>query len=159
MKYILLILTAFGLISCDPDRIYEENLDLPDAEWRVPHIASFEFEIPDRNRKYDLYVNIRNSVSYEYHNIYFKYRLLRTGGDLVQEDLVSRNLFDPKTGQPLGSGIGDIFDHRLPLLNDFSFEEPGIYQLELTQYMRRDTLRSILSVGVRVESSGHELEN
>ena len=125
----------------------------------VDNKPSFDFEIPDRNRKYNLYVNVRNTASYEYHNIYFKYTMKDSDGVMVREELVERNLFDPKTGHPLGSGLGDIFDIQLPLLENYSFEEPGKYNLELQQYMRHDTLRHVLSVGLRVESSTEEPNN
>ena len=159
MRYILFLLITITIISCDPNRIYEENRDMTNGEWIITEVPSFQFEIPDRDRKYNLYVNVRNSVAYDYHNIYFKYRLLDDGGTLVGEELINRDLFDQKNGHPLGSGVGDIFDHRLPLLENFTFSEPGLYTLELTQYMRHDTLQNILSVGLRVESSNEELDN
>ena len=69
------------------------------------------------------------------------------------------NLFEQKTGRPLGSGIGDIYDHQLWLLSSYGFDEPGEYTIRLQQYMRLDSLEHILSIGLRVQSSVEDVEN
>ena len=61
-------------------------------------------------------------------------------------------LFDPKSGEPYGSGVGDLFDHSQPVLENYTFPASGDYKAELRQYMRLDTLPYILSVGWRVET-------
>lgn len=154
MKRLTWIIVVFLLsVSCDPARIYEENVDLSEKAWMADDIKQFEFSITDRNIPYNLYLNLRNSVSYPYHNIYFRYWLITDTGDTVETELLSKDLFDQKTGQPFGSGIGDIFTHRLPLLEGYTFSEPGNFRIDLQQYMRMDTLEHVLSVGLRVESS------
>ena len=60
-------------------------------------------------------------------------------------------LMDAKTGRPLGSGIGDIYDHQFELLHDLKFNAAGTYKIILKQYMRKDPLPGILAVGIRVE--------
>ncbi|MEO0331329.1 MAG: gliding motility lipoprotein GldH, partial [Bacteroidota bacterium] len=57
-------------------------------------------------------------------------------------------------GKPYGSGLGDIFSHQILALPGYQFDTAGMYQIRLQQYMRRDTLPEILSVGVRVEVAG-----
>ena len=61
------------------------------------------------------------------------------------------NLFDPKTGEPFGNGLGDVFDHQFLLLENYKFERPGPYNFKLQQYMRMDSLPEVLSAGIRVE--------
>jgi len=59
-------------------------------------------------------------------------------------------LMNPKTGEPLGAGAGDIFDHQFLALPHQHFARPGTYKLTLEQYMRQNQLPGIMSVGVRV---------
>ena len=63
-------------------------------------------------------------------------------------------LFDAKTGKPLGkSGIGDLYDHRFILLNNYKFKNKGKYRIVFEQFMRMDTLPGIMAVGLRVEKN------
>ncbi|HWA35726.1 MAG TPA: hypothetical protein VG737_16400, partial [Cyclobacteriaceae bacterium] len=73
-------------------------------------------------------------------------------GKEISKKLVFNDLFDEKTGRPLGdSGLGDLYDHRFPILQDYSFSNPGKYSLKLDQFNRQDTLQGVIAVGVRVE--------
>jgi len=58
---------------------------------------------------------------------------------------------DKTTGEPLGDGAGDIFDHQVLGLKNQVFPQNGTYTIKLQQYMRRDPLPGIMAVGVRVE--------
>ena len=63
-------------------------------------------------------------------------------------------LFDAKTGKPSGkSGIGDLYDHRFLLLQNYQFPKPGKYKIVLEQFMRMDTLPGIVAIGIRVEKA------
>ena len=63
-------------------------------------------------------------------------------------------LFEPKTGKPLGkSGLGDLYDHQIPVFRKYKFSKAGVYQMKLEQFMRTDTLAGMISVGVSVERS------
>ena len=60
-------------------------------------------------------------------------------------------LFDPKNGEPLGKGLGDIFEHRLTLMDTLTFSSPGEKTLSLQQFMRDNELEGVVSVGYRLE--------
>ena len=59
-------------------------------------------------------------------------------------------LMDAKTGEPKGSGTGDIYDMQLLALPEQHFAKPGNYTLTLEQYMRQAQLPGLMAVGVRV---------
>jgi len=151
--FALLAFLVFLLLACDERRIYEDSQDFRERNWKVTDTPRFEFAIRDPGSKYNLYCNIRNSLDYPYARLFVRYALRDSAGVELQRKLVSEFLFDQKTGQPFGrSGLGDVFDHQFLLLNDYEFKQPGKYRLELEQFMRMDTLRGILAVGVRVET-------
>ncbi len=150
------LICLLALSSCDPNRVYEENTDLksPSGDayvWDVQQRPSFAFEITDTTARYDLYFNVRNAADYGFYNLYLKHTLTGPDGRLVGPPLLHQMvLMDPKTGEPLGAGAGDIFDHQFLVLPRQRFARPGTYKLTLEQYMRQNQLPGIMAVGVRV---------
>ena len=151
MRYITILAFVIGLASCDSNRVYEDYNDLEEAFWHLDSIQTFTFEIKDTTKAYNLMATFRNASSYPFYNLYFQYTLKDSTGNTMVEHLKEVQLFDAKTGEPQGSGLGDLFDHTFVLEQDYTFENTGKYSLSFEQYMRRDTLPFILSVGARVE--------
>ncbi|OWP62940.1 gliding motility lipoprotein GldH [Hymenobacter amundsenii] len=150
-----LIFGMLLLTACDPAEVYEKNIDLTSPAgdpyvWAVQNKPTFEFDITDTTQPYDVYLNIRNAMDYGYYNLYARVTLTDPDGKIISRKLHEMTLMDPKTGEPRGSGSGDIFDHRILALPNQSFTQPGTYKIVLEQYMRQDQLRGIMAVGVRV---------
>ena len=155
-----LLLGAASLSACDPNRVYEKNTDLKSPAgdayvWDVQQRPSFTFDIADTTARYDVYFNVRNAADYGFYNLYLKHTLAgpdgRPAGPALLHQLV---LMNPKTGEPLGAGAGDIFDHQFLALPRQHFAKPGTYKLTLEQYMRQNRLPGIMAVGVRVAKVG-----
>jgi len=147
----LCILVIF-FAGCDDTRVYEQITDFEKRQWVNTEAPEFEFVIKNTNDKYNLYGDIRNSVSYPYSRFFFTYYLQDSTGADLQEELMTEFLFDAKTGKPFGkSGIGDLYDHRFLLLKDYQFKNKGKYTVTFEQFMRMDTLPGIVAVGLRVE--------
>lgn len=142
----LLVFTSCG----DKNRIYEQNIDIQDNNWRIEDTKEFKFEITDTTQVYNIYFNIRNALFYEYYNLYVSQTLINPAGEKISTKLHELYLMDKKTGEPLGKGAGDIFDHSVLALKKQQFSTPGIYTLRLTQYMRKNPLPGIMAVGVKV---------
>ena len=153
MKAIIIVASLMLMLAaCDSTRIYEVNKDFPDPEWIVSDKPSFEFKIDNTDLKYNLFVNVRNEISYPKANLYFTYYLMDSAGTVLEKDLITKFLFDKKTGEPEGSSVlGDIYDHQFLLLKDFQFQYPGKYTVQYEQFMRMDTLDGVLALGLRVE--------
>jgi gliding motility-associated lipoprotein GldH len=151
-KFILVVLIVIVFSSCDENRVYEKNADFENGQWLVTDKPEFEFQISDTVSRYNIYCNIRNSVSYPYSRLFFNYDLKDSTGNSIQKKLMTTTLFDQKTGEPQGdSGLGDIYDQRVPLLQNYSFKNRGMFKIDFQQYMRKDTLAGIFAVGVRLE--------
>lgn len=151
MRYYLWIVVVSILASCDTNRVFEEHKDFDADYWVQETEVVFDFEVTDTEVPYNIYSSFRNASGYPYHNLYYQFTLTDSSGMELTQELKNVNLFDPKTGVPLGSGLGDLFDHRQLILGDYTFQKAGIYHLSFEQYMRRDTLPLVLSVGARVE--------
>ena len=152
MRLFYFALLVLIVCSCDSNRVFEKNVDFKDRVWKISEPAQFEFQITDTVRKYNLLMDVRNSLDYPYSRLFTNYDLKKDSLTL-SKDLISVYLFDQKTGKPFGtSGIGDVYDHKFPILKNFSFKKPGNYQMNFQQFMRMDTIPGILAVGLRVET-------
>ncbi len=138
--------------SCDSNRVYEYNIEFDDRTWKVIEEPRFEFKVPNSADQYNIYYNVRNSLDFPYARIFVKWHLYDSTGREISKKLIFNDLFDEKTGRPLGdSGLGDLYDHRFPILENYSFAHPGKYSVKLDQFNRQDTLHGVIAVGVRVE--------
>lgn len=146
------------LSSCDPARVYEQNIDLPEGSWQIDNAPVFEFEIQDTTKVYDVYFNVRYNLQYDFYNLYLRHQLLGPDNAQLSEKLHEVVLMDAKTGKPLGNGSSDIYDLQALALDNIKFSKQGKYALKLTQYMRRDPLPHILAIGVRVAEASSAKE-
>ena len=138
------------LTACDPNRVFEENIDFPKYSWDVQQKPAFTFAIADTAARYDIYFNVRHASAYGYYNLYVKHTLTGPAGAVGPPLLHQMLLMDAKTGEPKGSGTGDIYDMQLLALPRQRFAAPGNYTLTLEQYMRQDQLPGLMAVGIRV---------
>ena len=152
------LLFFLGLYACDENRVYEKNKDIPDQAWHKDSVLIFDVNIKEPGIPYHIYYNIRNAVSYPTQNLYLRIDIQDSAGRTLTSDLNNIELFNPKTGKPYGDGLGDIFDHRIKVLDGFIFPDSGAYKVEIQHRMRenvmvKNRLPDILSVGIRVEKA------
>ncbi len=142
------------LMGCsDPNTVFKGYADIPDGRWFIKNTPTFSFRVIDATVPYNLFYNIRNAKSYAYYNLYLTRTLTDSTGKQLTSRLDELILMDEKTGKPLGNGLGDIFDHKILLQQDYRFPKPGLYRLTIKQYMRQDPLPDVLSVGLTVEKT------
>lgn len=151
MKFVYLIILSILIYSCDSSRVYEDFNDMEEAFWHIDSIQTFDFQIEDTTRNYNVLATFRNASSYPFYNLYFQYSITDSLGEVLTQELKEVTLFNAKTGEPYGDGLGDLFDHAFPVRENYTFPSPGTYSLQFQQFMRMDTLPFILSVGGRVE--------
>ncbi len=145
-------LILFLLASCDSNRIYEDNVEFKDRTWKITEPAQLEFDILDTTKRYNLYMDVRNSLDYPYSRLFVNYNLIDPTGAEVSKKMITEYLFDQKSGKPNGnSGLGDVYDHQFLFLQKHSFSKLGKYKVKFEQFMRQDTLQGVLAVGLRVE--------
>lgn len=151
------MLIAIVLSSCDESRLYEDYHDFENGSWAIKDLPRFDFSIQDTQRTYNLYCNLRSSISYPFSDFRFTYELQDSLHMSLDRKLVTQYLFDKKTGKPFGdSGLGDIYDNQFLILKDYKFRKAGVYTMQFEQFMRTDELEGILAVGLRVERTSTE---
>lgn len=150
MRNWYLALLIVGMLACDSSRIYE-NYEEVDKYWMTEDVLSYDFEINDTTVPYIVAVEIKNDLDYPFRNFYFNYRLETNSDSLLKESLQEIQLFEAKTGKPFGTGIGGQYSNELVLEEGLRFPVSGSYHIDLSQFMRIDSLTGIQRVGVRIE--------
>jgi len=146
-----LIVLALALSSCDKNRIFEKNTEIPDMAWNKDNILKFEVPVDDTVSLNNIYINVRNASQYQFSNLYL-FLTTRLPDGNASRDTVEVTLADEKGW--LGEGAGDIWDNRRLFKKNFRFPQPGTYTFELEQGMRQNPLQLIMDAGIRVEKAG-----
>lgn len=147
---IVVLLTLLILASCGNNKLVDSYETMPDNQWAEESVAAFSFEITETANTYDVYFTIKNGIDYPFHNLYVDYQVLRIDGEtetVVEKGLKEYMLFDPKTGKPYGSGSSGWYDHEFLIDSNYRFDEAGSYEIRFQQYMRKESLISVATVG------------
>ncbi|TWW02310.1 gliding motility lipoprotein GldH [Chitinophaga pinensis] len=160
MNRLCRMMAAAGMLlavaSCQPLKMdtYEKNLDIPGHEWAYANKPVFEVTVQPQDTAYlyNIYVNVRHKDSYPYSNIWL---LVHTQfpGDKPVAQRVELPLADV-SGKWLGSGLDDIYEHRIPIQQKAILDRPGTYKFTFEQNMRQNPLPDIMNVGLRIEKAG-----
>lgn len=144
----LSFLMPFLFISCDSNRIYEENFEVADNVWNVEDIKTFTFEITDTVSPLELFVNVRTTTDYPYSNLYiFLYSEYPNG--YTDKDTLNFILAEP-SGRWLGENSGTVVENRIAISSGGRFPASGKYTFKIQHAMREDDLGEIIDVGFRV---------
>ncbi len=157
MQKILTLVVTIGialcLAACEEGAVYRNYTDFERPFWHKDSSAVFDFTISDAGQPYNLYFLPRYTLEYPYYNLYVRYALTGPGNDTLLAEMHEANLMNPSTGEPLGKGIGDMFDHQVLLQKNYQFADTGTYQIHITQYMRQDSLPAIPAAGFMVQQA------
>ncbi|HVF81590.1 MAG TPA: gliding motility lipoprotein GldH [Flavisolibacter sp.] len=142
---------SLWLSSCTTIDLYEKVEAIPKHQWQSTYKPQFTFTIKDTTAPYQLYLIVRHANKYRYNNIWVNL-YAKNPVDSVQKF----SLELPLAGKEgwLGSGMDDLFEHRIAFTLDpqrFRFSSPGSYTFSLEQIMRDDPLTDVMNVGLRIE--------
>lgn len=154
----LLAGSAFSILpGCMKSPHYQKTYALPGQQWAYKDQPAFQFQITDTTALYHLYFLIRHTEAYPYSNIWL-WLYTRQPGDTTYEKSRIEIPLAEKSGKWLGRGMGEIWEHRMPITRDdqpMIFSRQGIYEIRMEQNMRTDSLPEILDVGLRLSLAGH----
>lgn len=144
-----LFLAASLLTGCDKEKFFDESISIPNDVWSSSKEMVFKVNIKDTVSRYRFFINIRNSTSYRYSNVYF-FLVTEFPGGGMSRDTIECTLAD-KTGKWLGKGTGKYRDNRIYIRENIRFPRQGTYVLRLNQAMREKELQGISEAGMRLE--------
>ncbi len=148
-KGLILLVCAALFLGCDSIGVFEKTNFFGDHHWKSNQQLTYHFTITDTAAHYQIYTIIRHEDAYRYNNIWVRFTT-KAPGDTVKSQLLNLRLADNRKGW-LGTGIDDVFDHRIRITRSPQKLRKGDYTFTLQQVMREDPIAAILNAGIRIE--------
>ena len=96
-----------GLVACSGNREFEVYQGMDAFSWNIQDTIAFNMESPLPEGPSILAVKYNNN--YPYRNLYVRYILTDTLGEVMESELINIALFESTSGRPLGKGYGSTF--------------------------------------------------
>ncbi len=153
----ILVIAASGFLSCDSKRVYDEYHSIS-TTWNKDSIVTFKLQniVPDK--KYDLFINVRNNNEFNFSNLFLIAEIQFPQGKVIT-DTLEYEMAAP-SGEWLGTGFGSVKENKLWYKEQVSFEEPGQYVVFIKHAMRKnnseqgiENLEGITEIGFRIEEA------
>lgn len=151
LAFLLPVFICLFISSCDENRIYEENHEIPESVWSSGNGLKFDVDIKDSSVPTNFYINVRNADGYPFGNLYLFVKTTFPNG-IISTDTLECVLAD-ENGKWLGNGLGDIYDNQIPFKRNVRFPLPGVYTFEIKHGMRSDKIPLIMDIGLRIEKA------
>lgn len=148
-NWLVLLAIALVFAACESIGVFEKNTFFANHSWKSSEQPSYTFTITDTNSLYHIYTVVRHEDAYRYNNLWLRFTT-KAPGDTAKSQLLNLRLADNKKGW-LGTGMDDIFDHRIRITRTPQKLRSGTYTFTLQQIMREDPLPAILNTGIRIE--------
>ncbi len=155
----LLVLSIFAVVfsSCESNIVFSETKSMG-GHWGATEAVEFKLPQMDSLRKYNLYLNIRNTNDYKFNNIFLIVSMNFPHGKTVTDTLEYR--MAKPDGSWMGQGIGDVKENKLWYKENVQFAEEGNYTVDISQAMRNNgalegvtKLEGITDVGFSIEET------
>lgn len=146
------------MVSCDGQTVKAEYSPTQNGIWNKDSVLAFSFKELDTLQEYNMFINVRNDVTYPYSNLFLIAELQFPNGDM-QRDTLEYEMSKPD-GEWLGTGYGSLKENKLWYKENVVFPTSGVYTLEISHAMRKNgqvngivELEGITDVGYLIEKS------
>ena len=136
------------LSSCGNNALYDEQVEINNNAWPKENAIKFQVDVPDSLTPYNFFITIRHTSDYKYSNIFFFLNTYFPNGNKTRDTLEC--ILANDEGKWLGKGWGNIKEDDILLNKDMRFPVAGTYEFYFIQAMREDTLKDIVSLGLRI---------
>ena len=103
------VIIVLLFMSCDSNRIFEENRSFANEIWHKDSTLSFNIEITDTLMVYNIFLNNRITRLYEYSNLYLFIDTKLPNGQILR-DTIECLLRNP-AGKIIGKGSGNVWSN------------------------------------------------
>lgn len=147
---IVFLLAIFS--ACDNSIVFDKYKSLPKSGWNKDSLVVFNIPVTDTLQNHNLYINVRNDITYSYSNLWLFIEIDQPVGKSLK-DTFELSLADP-TGKWLGDGMGGKKTRQVIYRRDVYFPHSGDYKIKLQQAMRETNLKGISDIGIQIENAG-----
>jgi len=150
-------IVSLFIVACDSNSVFDEYKSVPDV-WNKNEVLSFNVEVPDSTKPYNLFVNLRNTNDYKYSNLFLIVEMNFPKGKVIRDTLEYR--MAKPNGELLGAGFTSVKENKLWYKEAVVFNETGKYKVNIQHAMRTNgevkgitNLEGITDIGFRVENA------
>ena len=149
----LIAIAAMAMAACGGDTLYSDSQHVNSDGWDMNKGLTYSVEVNDTTDNYVCYVDIRNSVKYQYSNIYFHLTTIYPKGQVAVDTNIEFQLAE-SDGKWKGRDNGRYVDGRYPFCL-IHFPETGTYHFTIHHAMRDSLLKGINDIGIHIERQTH----
>ena len=153
---ILFLIVALLVISCDKNRVFDEYKSVGNS-WHKDSIVSFELPQLSQEKKFNLFVTLRDNNAYPFNNIFLIVSMEQPNKKVLVDTLEYQ--MTEADGSLLGDGFTDVKESKLFYKENVMFNLKGKYKVDIQQANRQTgkvpgvaKLEGISDVGFRIES-------
>ena len=146
-RVVFISLFTVLLFSCSTKKSYEKYYHFSEQSWHTDSIISFDFNYLDTTKNYNLYLNIRHTVDYQFQNLF-----IFTYSD-NKKDTIELKLAN-KQGKWFGTGLGHIREYTYLAQKNYKPEQA--FEIKIEQAMRYgrkkkiESLKNITAAGIQL---------
>lgn len=152
--FISLIMISLALSSCSRNKIFEKRHSFDQVKWNRFESVFFETDIKDVESTYNISVELRHHTLYPYPNLAFTIAIYSPSGErrIKDMDVPLRNADNTFKA----NGMGDMWDITIPVFENYQFNEPGHYKIELENRMPKFDTPGIIEIGLLITKGEKE---
>lgn len=143
-----LLAALMMLAACNNDVFYEAHRSVDVAGWSMGDAVDFDVEIDDTTQYYDIFFDLRVTVTYPYSNSFF-FITTHFPDSTFAADTLECPLADA-TGKWYGKSGARYVDNRYYFRRTTRFPMTGAYRFEVRHGMRDADMTDIKDVGLRL---------
>ena len=147
----IVVFIILSLASCRKQSILDENEAIHGRRWFREQEPAFNVKIDSPTTAYDLFLNIRNSVNFQFSDLFLEVE--QRNPDSSKVNYVVKIKMTNGEGLWIGKGSGNIYSQQVRFLSDYHFPDSGMYTFKVKQNMRANPVEGIHDVGIRVTAS------
>ncbi len=146
---LLLGLLCIGIgYSCDQPFVINENKPIGNKAWLNTSLPSFKFHIADKNKRYDVLMDVRHTPEYAFSNLFVL--IYQLGPDKKQYTFRKEIKMARADGKWIGKSSGSLYNNQSVIHKDYLFPDTGTYTIAIEQHMKDNPLKEITDVGLTV---------
>ena len=150
-QFLIISFILIFISSCDNNRVFEAYKEIPESNWNKDSLVTFDIPVTDTIQNHNLYLNVRNDISYNFSNLWLFIEINEPGGTAVTDTL--EVLLADQSGRWLGDGFGGIKNQQIAYKGNVFFPASGEYKIVIQHGMREEPLKGITDIGFRVEKA------
>ncbi len=150
-KFFIFNIVLLIFFSCTNNEVYNNSQNLKDSLWNYKDTLVFNFKVPDINKTYNVFIQLKNTDNYKYSNLFIFSKINGPKNETII-DTIDCIICNPK-GEWYGKNESDSWYNKLMFRKRIRFPETGNYKFSFVQAMRDDNLKNITNFGLIIENA------